>query len=206
MSVRGRQLVTLAGAAASLVVIAFACGFPDPAFGPDGVEGGGPEGSTSNEGGPGTDGGALEDVINANLDAPGDDAAVVERGDAKPLAPDAACSSAGECDCDNDGVRARACDGGDCNDRDPLVRSGQTFVSTPPDSPDGGDWDCSGEVNTQYPYNVRCDALVGGCEGAGFPNKPACGEEAPFVECKPAIGPILGCQATDAGKRRQGCR
>jgi hypothetical protein len=201
------------GAAGLGLALAFACGFPDPAFVAD-ADGGGPGGGDG-EAGPdparedgGTEGGAITDAPGDTVVPPGDDAdVIVDRGDATVVEPDAACKTSNLCDCDNDGYTSTACDAGtDCDDRDPLVHPNQTYVGTPPPREDGGDWDCSGQIDKQYAYDLRCDAIVSCNAAEGFANDPACGEPAPYIRCKPAISPLVGCAATDAGSRRQGCK
>ncbi len=99
-----------------------------------------------------------------------------------------------ECDCDDDHDLSTACDGGDCDDKNPNVRSTQTdFIDLP--SSNGGDWNCDKNVERQGDAGVVCADLLDGaprpeaqvlaaCTREGFVGDPACGESAAYNTCE----------------------
>jgi hypothetical protein len=185
------------GSAAALAWVA-ACSFPDVRFEPDGAEGG-PDGN----GNPVEDGGVLHDAVS---EADFDD--VVTRDDASQRVDEAGCG-ANPCDCDGDGNENASCaEAGtaDCDDFDPLIFRGQTWVDVPwpveTTHTPNGDWNCDGNVERQYPVNLNCGALSS-CSGEGFSGSPPCGASAPYYRCNGA----LVCARQEFDKpRTQGCR
>lgn len=131
-----------------------------------------------------------------------------------------------ECDCDGDGDLSQACDGGDCDDRNPDVNSkNQNFRdAAPPGDTDelfhNGDWNCDEVVERQYEAGVKCSGVLNGdyplhqaeplCGARmGFSNDPGCGEVGSFVECKP--GPVVDsvvktCVEKQTSNVARGCR
>lgn len=162
--------------------------------------------ATTPEGGSQID--APTDAIPPNLDAPGDDveAGVREDGQAKVDAA-APCPGSNPCDCDNDGFEAEgdACNGTDCDDRDPLIHPSQNYIATPPDPPNEGNWDCTDPIEKQYVVNLNCATLLGlGCPAAqGYRDDPPCGSVADYYQCQSGL---LSCNPVKIGTRRQGCK
>jgi hypothetical protein len=124
--------------------------------------------------------------------------------------PDATC-----CDCDNDTYVRDGCDAGpdatiDCDDLNPAIHPGQSFVSAHWDNASphvpAGDWNCDGVVTKQYAYDFTC---AGGppplaCTGTeGLIGDPECGQTASYETC--TNGPV-GCKPSAPEIRTQGCR
>jgi hypothetical protein len=181
-----RAFVVAAGALVTAIATVFACTFPDPEFAPDTqftVDGSFvPEagGSTSSSGSSGSVEDAPFEFDSGNKDG-------------NP------CLGDPQCDCDDDKDLALACDGGDCNDHDPRVRSTlapDSFSGDPP-GPQQGDWNCDNAIQFEHDAAVRCSrVLLGGadasfyertCDFRGFVPEIAelkCSETATFVNCK----------------------
>jgi hypothetical protein len=104
------------------------------------------------------------------------------------------------CDKDHDGYKAEGvCGGNDCNDENAQQHPGQTsFLTDEPDAAPFGDWNCDGTVEKLYPF-ATCFATSCGLQS--FTSDTGCGITNPFIICSG-----LGCPATDAGTRTQGCR
>lgn len=109
------------------------------------------------------------------------------------------------CDCDGDGDNAATpeCDGGDCNDDDPLVNSKQTMWFYDAGS-NGWDYDCNKNIEFEHTGPIQCPLLV---PCAGPPQyidaPPSCGEMGGYAECVPKG---VGCVASNQqGLLTQGC-
>lgn len=180
-----------------------ACSFPEVAFIADTNVPDGHVDPPSEE----EEGDGKPDAVDSDA-APGDSVEAGSRQDGQArLEPDADCVGEDPCDCDDDGHLSMLCDGGDCDDRDPVVYPGQNFIGDPPIHPNVGDWDCSGTVEKQYTINLNCPALLGlGCPSTstGFQVDPACGETVDYYRCEG--GGLLRCNAVKNGTRTQGCK
>lgn len=132
------------------------------------------------------------------------------------------------CDCDNDGDKAIACDGGDCNDLDPRISSKVTdFVDLVPPGGDGGDgdWNCDGRVEKEGDAGFFCATVFDGgpvaaddvkkaCEAAsGFQDDVGCGVIGTHVACEASCSPgqcadVRKCRDRVNGveQRPRGCR
>src|SRR5262249_51384855 len=98
------RAISLGGGALVAIATVFACTFPSPDFAPNEAFSGGTF--------VGLDGGAS---------AKGDgNAASGSSGGNSGTLPDGGCNP---CDCDGDGDNNKSCDGGDCDDHDPKIRS-----------------------------------------------------------------------------------
>jgi len=132
----------------------------------------------------------------ATTDATGDDASANDGG-----VPEAQDDGDDPCDHDHDGYRATSCEGGtDCDDNDPRVHPGLTeYVYDVPDSSVGGDWNCDGTVEYEYPQ-LTCTLNIANCNaGKGFNAVVSCGYAAYLEDC------VGLCAKTDAGIATQGC-
>jgi hypothetical protein len=164
-------------------------------------------------------------AIEAGVDAPDalatPDAAVVDddmdafvpedaatRTDANVRVDAAGCAS---CDCDMDtfsraDVVCGGSVGGDCDDTDPLIKPGQSFVDEPWSSTHlpKGDWNCDGNVEKQSPELFKCTGIAPECSlTEGFLGTPACGELADYFRCQKAG---VNCVAVKLTTKRQACR
>jgi hypothetical protein len=154
------------------------------------------------------------DVLDASPPEPVSDAsAPVEdaesRDDASSTIDASGCTT---CDCDNDSfVRSGPnCDAGgrgfDCDDLDPLIHPGQTFVDEPWTSKHvpAGDWDCNGIVTKLYNYGFMCSGINPSCSPTvAFTGDPACGQLAEYDKCVPSG---INCAPMKIDLRRQACR
>ncbi len=97
---------------------------------------------------------------------------------------------ADDCDCDEDGEKAMACGGEDCDDHDDRVYPEQPlfFGEASSNSDVGFDYNCSGGAEREPELNaiLSCGKLLQlGCEGEGFKDqKPACGATGTWGECE----------------------
>jgi hypothetical protein len=211
-----RRRLLAVGLAIVPLAFAAACSFPDVTFAPGADDDAGAEGGGVVDPGPGDAGaeGSLPDDVE-----PGGhlaDAATADK-DATTAIDAAGCTS---CDCDGDGFQRldldAGCDGGagpiDCDDTIAAIKPGQGFIlnATWPSTQHTPefDWDCSGAVTKQYPYNGTCAALSA-CSN-GFQGNPPCGGTAAYLTCKQPLN-ILGAtcstdKAEPSGERIQGCR
>jgi hypothetical protein len=112
------------------------------------------------------------------------------------------------CDCDDDGVPGPQCDAGppgsvDCNDLDPRTHPDAGFVTAAPKLADGGDWNCNGTVEVQYPP-LECPGVCPTPVGLGPKGVVPCGAMLSLFRCQNVGGVCSGSVA--AGTATQGCR
>jgi len=190
------------------MVIAAACGFPNPPI-DDGKDGAtNPDGGDGNSDGPiGNPDGGDQTVSDGSTAVD-----VVVRDDATAKVDAAGCAAS--CDCDKDGYHkvGAGCDASvdagniDCDDTDPLRNPGMlVFVDEKPEGHDG-DWNCNKEVEKGYPEKVTCQSIAGiGCTGGPDFNQPVkCGELGNLYACQQEV---LNCVPTKfSGTKKQACR
>jgi hypothetical protein len=180
-----------------------ACGFPDVTFSSTSVlaEGGPATDAAGGEpGGDGSEEAASSEA--APLDAPGDVAPEAASHDASVDAPPS-------CDEDGDGYLAMtaACHGTDCCDTDRNANPGQKQFFTTADACGSFDYDCDGQLETEYGANLTCTGTgLTGCKGGpGFIGDPACGTMGPWAAGCQGSG-VLACQPAATTSQVQGCR
>lgn len=161
-----------------------------------------------------TDASSQSDTTMSAPDAGGVDAEIADvtvadvttRDDATATVDASGCTT---CDCDNDMslVRDAGCalSNFDCDDLDPLVNPGASFVSAAWSSPHvpAGDWNCDGVATKQYAFGKVCP-FANNCFGQAFEGNPACGATADFFDCKQGAGSL--CQKVNLGPRTQACK
>lgn len=116
------------------------------------------------------------------------------------------CVDAGSpCDCDGDGDNAATpeCDGGDCDDNDPLVSSKQTMWFNEAGS-NGWDYNCSNNIEFEYTGPIQCPALVPCTTPPQYLDAPpSCGEVGPYANC---VTKGIGCgPSNQLGLLTQNC-
>jgi hypothetical protein len=209
-----RRRALLVSFVASAFAAAGACGFPEVSF-QTGADGSTPEGGDAPSQ---IDKDAAKDATDElppDVDPNGKNEDASTRGDADTKVDAAGCTT---CDCDTDNFfrRDAGCNGGpgavyDCDDTDTFISPNQSWVTDPvwPSTAHAipFDWNCSGAVEKQYFYGVRC-TLLANCAAEGFSGNPACGEEGDYIFCKDSLILGLACEE-DVPKRKrrvQGCK
>ncbi len=171
---------------APAVGVAGACSFPDVTFDATSpAEAGLPDGGAG-EGGADLDG-ALPPVDATSEKPP------IEAG------PDGQCLD--PCDCDGDGFKSRdaACGeagGTDCDDLDFRANPDAGLTRDLATAETRGDWNCDGNVTTEYPVlGSKCvDRLItSGC-GTGLLSNVPCGTMGDLYTCQ---APAIGLRCTD---------
>lgn len=190
---RRRNLRVLSISAAIVVAAIAACGFPDVGFAPAGGDGG----PSTNEGGAETSSGDAADDAKILVDGGDPDALIVR--DAGQKVDAAGCASG--CDCDGDGfnnnLKAGCNSGGanDCDDEDPRSQPGRGFLIDKAESPQFGDWNCSGKLEPLYDELVDCTKLNPGkstCDDKqGYAGAVGCGNFGTLIKCKTVPVPPL---------------
>jgi len=210
-----RRFAILALAPLTGMVVAVACGFPNPAI--EGEDGGGVPGIDSgNDTATGSD---ANDAQTAN------DAFVFDAGEDVKITTDAgskidadSCDATSNCDCDKDGyhhvtvANGIACDASaaqgnvDCDDYDTRYRPNQDFVDLPTNRPD---WNCNTVIEKSTAINNVCGTITNllQCSGKqGFRGDPDCGIEDPYVFCAKGGLAGLDCVEGNVQTRKQACR
>ena len=196
------------------MVVAAACGFPNPAI--EGDEGGTTPGVDASDADAGATDGQVNDgpVFDGGLD-------VTIVTDAGSKIDPSGCDATSSCDCDKDGFHHLTVDGGvtcdasvvqgnvDCNDYDTRYRPNQEFVQTPGDTPGSEDWNCNGTIERALTVNVTCAGITNlfTCQNLqGFRGAPDCGISDPYVFCTKGGLAGLDCVEGNVQSRPQACK
>lgn len=120
-----------------------------------------------------------------------------------------ACSA--PCDCDGDGVEAKACGGADCDDGDDKVYLNEAvyFPTASGNAAIGFDYDCNGRLDRDPSLDkiadcsvftaLTCDTTVQGY----FGSVPECGREGAWGTCKRGT---VSCDPDSRGTRVMQCK